>query len=79
MAHGTEDERQLIRQAIRKGGLDNLPRILEIVERSGAIEYTMSKAREQADLAKACLQSLPDSGQKMAMELLTEVAVARVS
>jgi len=79
MTHGTEDERQLIRQAIRKGGLDDLPRILDIVERSGAIEYTMTKAREQAELAKACLKSLPDSGHKEAMDLLTEVAVARVS
>ena len=79
MNHGTGEERQLIRQAIRKGGLDDLPRILDIVERSGAIEYTMAKAREQAELAQTCLHPLPDSGHKEAMELLTEVAVARVS
>lgn len=79
MSRGTEDERQLIRQAIRKGGLDDLPRILDIVERSGALDYTMTRAREQADLARACLDSLPDSEHKLAMELLTEVAVARVS
>ena len=79
MVNGTEDDRQLIRQAIRKGGLDDLPRILEIIEQSGALEYTMTKAREQADLAKACLKTLPASDYKEAMELLTDVAVARVS
>lgn len=40
MEKGVEEERQLIRQAIRKGGLDDLPAILGIVESSGALEYT---------------------------------------
>lgn len=79
MANGSDEERQLIRQAIRKGGLDELPKVLEIVERSGAIEYTMAKARQQADLARACLDTLAPSAQKDSLELLTEVAVARVS
>ena len=79
MAEGSEDEKQLIRQAIRKGGLDDLPRILQIVNRSGALEYTMGKAREQAALAAACLKTLPDSDHKESLGLLTEIAVARVS
>ena len=79
MVHGTEDEKQLIRQAIRKGGLEDLPRILDIVERSGAIEYTMTKAREHAALASGCLKCLPESAHKEAMVLLTDIAVARVS
>ncbi|MCR8916508.1 octaprenyl diphosphate synthase [Marinobacter panjinensis] len=79
MAEGTDDEKQLIRQAIRKGGLDDLPRILEIVNHSGALEYTMAKAREQAALAAACLNTLPGSDHKEALLLLTEIAVARVS
>ncbi|MDK8465959.1 octaprenyl diphosphate synthase [Marinobacter sp. SS13-12] len=79
MAEGTDDEKQLIRQAIRKGGLDDLPRILEIVNHSGALEYTMAKAREQAALAAECLNTLPESGHKEALVLLTEISVARVS
>lgn len=79
MAKGVEDERQLIRQAIRKGGLDDLPAILQIVDSSGALEYTMAKAREHAALAADCLDSLPESDYKEALALLTEVAVARVS
>lgn len=79
MAEGSDDEKQLIRQAIRKGGLDNLPRILQIVNRSGALEYTMEKAREQAALAAACLKAIPESDHKEALVMLTEIAVARVS
>ncbi|PXX89365.1 octaprenyl diphosphate synthase [Marinobacter vulgaris] len=79
MAKGSDDEKQLIRQAIRKGGLDELPAILKIVASSGALEYTMAKAREQAALAAACLNTLPESDHKEALALLTEIAVARVS
>ena len=79
MEKGVEEERQLIRQAIRKGGLDDLPAILGIVESSGALEYTMAKAREQAALAADCLTALPTSAFKEALTLLTELAVARVS
>ena len=79
MAKGVEDERQLIRQAIRKGGLDDLPAILQIVESSGALEYTMAKAREQASLASACLDTLSASEHKEALRMLADLAVSRVS
>ncbi|MEP1213589.1 MAG: octaprenyl diphosphate synthase [Marinobacter sp.] len=79
MAKASDDEKQLIRRAIRKGGLDDLPRILQIVNQSGALEYTMEKAREQAALAAACLEAIPESGHKEALVMLTEIAVARVS
>lgn len=79
MANGKEDERQLIRQAIRKGGLDDLPQILEIVETSGALEYTMQQARTEATRAADRLFGLAASPHKEALELLTQMAVARVS
>ncbi|MFL1403992.1 octaprenyl diphosphate synthase [Marinobacter sp. M1N3S26] len=79
MANSSEEDRQLIRNAIRKGGLDDLPRILEIVKDSGALEYTMAKAREQAQLARKCAGQLPDSPHTQALDLLTELAVERVS
>ena len=79
MANSSEDDRQLIRNAIRKGGLDDLPKILEIVKESGALEYTMAKAREQAQLALTCAAQLPDTPHTQALNLLTELAVERVS
>ncbi|KAA1171679.1 octaprenyl diphosphate synthase [Marinobacter salinexigens] len=79
MANASEEDSQLVRQAIRKGGLDDMPRILSIVESSGALEYTMQRAREEAHKAAACLENLTDSEHKEALKLLTQVAVARVS
>lgn len=79
VACGSDDEKQLIRQAIRKGGLDDMERILAIVESSGALDYTMARAREQADLARQHLTTLPDSDHKTALTLLTDVAVERIS
>ncbi|MBN7770509.1 polyprenyl synthetase family protein [Marinobacter daepoensis] len=79
MANSSDEDRQLIRQAIRKGGLDDLPKVLAIVKASGAIEYTMTKAREQAQFARELLNCLPESDHRQALELLTDVAVARVS
>lgn len=79
MANSSEEHRQLIRNAIRKGGLDDLPRILEIVNNSGALEYTLDKARKQAALAKACTSKLPASEHTAALEQLADVAVDRMS
>ncbi|QBM18077.1 octaprenyl diphosphate synthase [Marinobacter sp. JH2] len=79
MKNSSENERQLIRQAIRKGGLDDLPKVLSIVKSSGAIEYTMNKAHEEAETARNLLNCLPESAYREALELLTEAAVARVS
>ncbi|SFR86222.1 octaprenyl-diphosphate synthase [Marinobacter daqiaonensis] len=79
MANSSEENRQLIRSAIRKGGLDDLPAILRVVNESGALEYTMAKAREQAALASDCLKTLPSSPHASALEMLTEIAVERVS
>lgn len=79
MSKGDPQEQRLIRQAIRKGGLEDLPAILDIVRRTGALEYTMAKATEQASLAAACLDALPGSDHKKALELLADLAVSRVS
>ena len=79
MAKGDEQQATLVRQAIREGGLDDLSAILEIVRSTGALDYTMDKAREQAALALACLKDLADSPHRSALQQLTEVAVARIS
>ena len=79
MNNSSKEDRQLIRGAIRKGGLDDLPAILDIVKASGALEYTMAMAREQAGLARACAEMLPDSPHTRALNLLTDLAVERVS
>jgi len=79
MAHGNEADSKLIRQAIRKGGLDDLARIVAIVEATGALDYTLQRAREEAARAADCLTGLASGPHREALELLTQVAVSRVS
>lgn len=77
MQVGTDEERQLIRNAIRQGGLDDLQPILNIVKRSGAIEYAQNAANEQVELAKSALSAIPDSSFKDTLLTLAELAAAR--
>jgi len=70
---------ELIRQAIRSGGLEHLEQILAIVRTSGALDYTMARAREESDLAQAALSSVPASPYRQALEDLTRLALARNS
>ena len=79
MAQGTEAEALLIRQAIRKGGLDSIDEVLAIVNKTGALDYTREQARLCSEKAKACLEVLPASQYKEALLHLTDVALGRKS
>ncbi len=61
MARGTEAERLTIRHAIEHGEVEKLPEIVQIVQRTGALEATREAARAQAEQARAALESIPDS------------------
>ncbi|WP_136681588.1 octaprenyl diphosphate synthase [Neptunomonas sp. XY-337] len=77
MKQADGEGRQLIRQAIRKGGLEDLDPIMQIVTDTGAIEYTQNAAQAQADQAIAALSALPDSSFKATLEQLAHIAVKR--
>lgn len=77
MREGTPEQAALVRQAIQKGGIEDLERIREAVGASGALDYTARLAREYADRAIECLRQLPDSEHRQAMEELTRFSVAR--
>ncbi|MGH1463705.1 MAG: octaprenyl diphosphate synthase [Neptuniibacter sp.] len=79
MRTGTDEQRQLIRQAIRKGGLDDLKPIMDIVQETGAIEYTQEKAQQEANKAIAALTNIPDSSFKETLMQLADIAVKRKS
>ncbi|UTW11100.1 octaprenyl diphosphate synthase [Marinobacterium rhizophilum] len=77
MKAGTDAERQLIRQCIRKGGLDDLQPVLDIVHRTGAIDYTRDAAQRAAADACKALQALPASSFKDTLTQLADMAVDR--
>ncbi|MGM0985137.1 MAG: octaprenyl diphosphate synthase [Pseudomonadota bacterium] len=77
MAAGTAEQRGLIRQAIRKGGLEHLDEVLAIVHDTGALDYTRARAEEMADKALAQLDALPESPFRDSMAQLARTAVDR--
>ncbi|WP_422132924.1 octaprenyl diphosphate synthase [Endozoicomonas sp. ALD040] len=77
LSQGTPEQKALVREAIEQGGLDKIDQIVEAVRTCGALNYTSRIAREQSEKAIACLQALPDSEYRDAMEDLARFAVAR--
>ena len=72
MRDGTAEQAALVRQAIEKGGVENLDAVIEAVRSCGALDKTRAAAVVEAELAEAALEPLPDSDYKQAM-----IAIAR--
>lgn len=77
MREGTAEQAALVRQAIQKGGLEDLESIRNAVEAAGALDYTAQLARDFAERAIACLDVLPASPYRDALAELSRFAVAR--
>lgn len=79
MQHGSDPERELIRNAILEGGLDDLARIQSIIESTGALQYTAARAQEAAESAIGALSGIPGSDYKQALVAIAEFSVRRRS
>ncbi len=79
MASATPMERKLMRQAIEQGEVQRLPEVLDIVRRTGALDATRAAAQQQADLARAALDALPESAARKALLELSAQSVHRSS
>jgi octaprenyl-diphosphate synthase len=77
MQRGSRKEQLAIRRAIEKGGLAEIDTILAAIQTTGALAYTVTRARESARLASAALARVPDSAFKDALLQLAEFAVDR--
>lgn len=77
MVQGTPEQAQLIRKAIRQGGLDRLDEVLAVVHETGALDYTRQRAEEMADRALAQLDALPANRYRDTMAQLARLAVDR--
>lgn len=72
------DQRALIRSAVENKTAEEFPAILEAVQSSGGIAYSMERAQLEADLAKQALKDLPDSQFKSVMSELADFSIARL-
>ncbi|WOE78771.1 polyprenyl synthetase family protein [Pseudomonas protegens] len=77
MREGTPEQAALVRQAIQKGGIEDLESIRAAVEASGSLDYTAQLARDYVARAITCLEALPPSEYRDALVELSEFAVAR--
>jgi len=77
LENGSDEEKQVIRNAIESEGIKLLTEVTEIIQKSGAIDYTQQTAQREADLAKAALAPLAESVLKTALESLADLAVKR--
>lgn len=77
MQTGTSRQIELVKSAIREGGSDQLPEIMEAIQSCGAIEQTRRVAAEEAELAKSSIYLLPPSQYKDCLIELADFAVAR--
>ena len=79
MENCSDSEKKMIRSAIEAGGLDKMDEIHDVIESTGALQYTAARAQEAADVAINALSGIPDSDYKQAMIAIAEFAVRRRS
>lgn len=77
MRNGTSEQADMIREAIENGGLDKIEQIHEAIHATGAIEYTSSCAKNEAEQAINALNFLPDSDYKSSLIFLANFSVNR--
>lgn len=78
MRVGTAAQRELIREAIERGGHDRIEPVMAAIESTGAIAYTRALAQSEARNAIASLACLPESKFRQAMENLAHFSVQRM-
>lgn len=77
MQHGNDEQKALIRKAIKDGGLEHIGAIKNILDETGALAYTLGQAKSESTLAKAAIKSLPQNEFKQALLFLADYATQR--
>ena len=77
MWNSQEEEANIIRNAIINGGLENIDIIQQIINKTGAIEYTAKLAQKEADLAIESLDRFASTEYLDAMYNLANFSVER--
>ena len=77
MRNGQPDQKMFVENAIRNGGVENLPEMLQLVNATGALKYTSEQADTQRCKAVVCLSHVADSEFKDSMSTLVNFVVDR--
>ena len=77
MREGAPGHRQLLREAIKNGGLDRIDAVIAAIESTGSIAYTARQAEDEARRAQQALAAIPDSPYKQSLLDLAHFSVHR--
>ncbi|MEM7543589.1 MAG: polyprenyl synthetase family protein [Pseudomonadota bacterium] len=79
MWQGNPEQADTVRTAIVEGGVQHIDDIMAAIESTGAIEYTLSRARSESEKAINALKKVPASPYRDGLLSLAEFAVDRRS
>jgi octaprenyl-diphosphate synthase len=79
MEHSSEADAQLIRKCLADEELskESLDEVIRMVNACGALDYTREKARACSGKARACLEKLPASPYRDALEVMVKFSIER--
>ena len=77
MKTGSEKQVTIVRNAIKQGGEESLQAVLDVIQKTDALDYTRQKAEAESSMASAAISSLPNSNYKECLLQLATFAVAR--
>ena len=77
MKVGNSAQKKLIRDAIENGKAERFDDILQAIQDTGALDYTVKKAQSDADQAKRQIADLEQGPYKQALIFLADYAVER--
>lgn len=77
MRDGDETQSHRVADAIRNADLELLPEVLTIIKQTESLVKSMQRADQSANAAIACLQILPPSPHKDALERIARYSVER--
>jgi octaprenyl-diphosphate synthase len=77
MKTGSEEQATIVRNAIKQGGEGGLQAVLDVIQKTDALDYTRQKAEAESSMASAAISSLPNSNYKECLLQLATFAVAR--
>ena len=78
LKHAPRADRKIITEAIEAQSVEALPDVLRVVQSCGALDYTKSAARQEADLAKQCLDTIFRNPYVEALCTVTEYGTSRL-
>ena len=72
-----DETAKTLRHVIETGGLEQIDLVMQAIEASGAITYTLEMALQEAEQAKEALSIFPESPYREALAALADFSVAR--